>query len=293
MYYEIENSELKAGVETAGAQLKTIRSKKTDIEYLWQGDEDFWKGRAYNLFPIIGRAYKNKYDFGGKTYETRPHGIARDGEFILEDRTATKLVFSLTYSEESLKIYPCKFIFYVIYELFGAHLRVTYRVKNVDTKEIAFCIGGHPGFNVPFHPSGDFEDYFLEFPEKTAISQCLLAPSKLISGERVPYALHANNRLPLTHDLFKNDAMIFAGTCRAVSLKRKRSKRFLTLRYPDFRYLGVWQTPDQPAPFVCLEPWTSLPATDGKRYDLLTKEDVQHLAPGKEYAAEWTLELHE
>ncbi len=293
MYYEIENSELKAGVETAGAQLKTIRSKKTDTEYLWQGDEDFWKGRAYNLFPIIGRAYKNKYDFGGKTYETRPHGIARDGEFILEDRTATKLVFSLTYSEESLKIYPCKFIFYVIYELFGANLRVTYRVKNVDTKEIAFCIGGHPGFNVPFHPSGDFEDYFLEFPEKTAISQCLLAPSKLISGERVPYALHANNRLPLTHDLFKNDAMIFAGTCRAVSLKRKRSKRFLTLRYPDFRYLGVWQTPDQPAPFVCLEPWTSLPATDGKRYDLLTKEDAQHLAPGKEYAAEWTLELHE
>lgn len=293
MYYEIENSELKAGVETAGAQLKTIRSKKTDTEYLWQGDEDFWKGRAYNLFPIIGRAYKNKYDFGGKTYETRPHGIARDGEFILEDRTATKLVFSLTYSEESLKIYPCKFIFYVIYELFGANLRVTYRVKNVDTKEIAFCIGGHPGFNVPFHPSGDFEDYFLEFPEKTAISQCLLAPSKLISGERVPYALHANNRLPLTHDLFKNDAMIFAGTCRAVSLKRKRSKRFLTLRYPDFRYLGVWQTPDQPAPFVCLEPWTSLPATDGKRYDLLTKEDAQHLALGKEYAAEWTLELHE
>ena len=216
MYYEIENSELKAGVETAGAQLKTIRSKKTDTEYLWQGDEDFWKGRAYNLFPIIGRAYKNKYDFGGKTYETRPHGIARDGEFILEDRTATKLVFSLTYSEESLKIYPCKFIFYVIYELFGANLRVAYRVKNVDTKEIAFCIGGHPGFNVPFHPSGDFEDYFLEFPEKTAISQCLLAPSKLISGERVPYALHANNRLPLTHDLFKNDAMIFAGTCRAV-----------------------------------------------------------------------------
>ena len=293
MYYEIENAEMKAGVETAGAQLKTIRSKKTDTEYLWQGDEEYWKGRAYNLFPIVGRAYKNKYDFGGKTYETRPHGIARDNEFILEDRTATKLVFSLTYSEESLKIYPCKFIFYVIYELFGANLRVTYRVKNVDTKEIAFCIGGHPGFNVPFHPSGDFEDYFLEFPEKTAITECLLAPSKLISGERVPYALNANNRLPLTHDLFKNDAKIFAGTCRAVSLKRKRSKRFLTLRYPDFRYLGVWHTPDKPVPFVCLEPWTSLPATDGNRYDLLTKEDALRLAPGKEYNAEWTLELHE
>lgn len=78
MYYEIENAELKVGVETKGAQLKSIRSKKTDTEYLWQGDEEFWKGRAYNLFPIVGRAYKNKYDYEGKTYETRPHGIARD-----------------------------------------------------------------------------------------------------------------------------------------------------------------------------------------------------------------------
>lgn len=146
---------------------------------------------------------------------------------------------------------------------------------------------------MPFHPSGDFEDYFLEFPEKTAISQCLLAPSKLISGERVPYALHANNRVPLTHDLFKDDAVIFANTCREVSLKRKRSKRYLTLRYPDFRYLGVWQTPDQPAPFVCLEPWTSLPATDGKRYDLFTKDDALHLAAESAYETAWTLELHE
>ena len=46
MYYEIENAELKVGVETKGAQLKSIRSKKTDTEYLWQGDEEFWKGRA-------------------------------------------------------------------------------------------------------------------------------------------------------------------------------------------------------------------------------------------------------
>lgn len=293
MYYEIENAELKVGVETKGAQLKSIRSKKTDTEYLWQGDEEFWKGRAYNLFPIVGRAYKNKYDYEGKTYETRPHGIARDNEFVLADRTATKLSFALTYTEATLKIYPCKFIFYVIYEIFGANLKVSYRVQNLEQKEIAFCLGGHPGFNVPFHPSGDFEDYFLEFSEKTAIKQCLTAPSKLISGEVVPFSLHANNRVPLTHDLFKDDAVIFANTCREVSLKRKRSKRYLTLRYPDFRYLGVWQTQNSQAPFVCLEPWTSLPATEGKRYDLFTKDDALHLAAESAYETAWTLELHE
>lgn len=293
MYYEIENSVMKIGVETAGAQLKTVYSKRTETEYLWQGDEEFWKGRAYNLFPIVGRAYKNKYDFRGNTYEIRPHGIARDNEFVLLDRTATKLIFSFSYNEETLKVYPCKFIFYVIYEIFGETLSVTYRVENADNDCIAFCLGGHPGFNVPFHPTGEFEDYFLEFPEKTAVEQCLLAPSKLVSGKRELFPLHANNRIPLTHDMFLNDAVILAKTCRRVFLKRRRSRRYITLNYPDFRYLGIWHTPSSSAPFVCLEPWTALPAEEGKRYDLETKEDAELLSVGKSFEARWSLELHE
>ncbi|MGN1061522.1 MAG: aldose 1-epimerase family protein [Candidatus Scatosoma sp.] len=293
MYYEIENAVLKIGVETAGAQLKTVYSKRTDTEYLWQGDEAFWKGRAYNLFPIVGRAYENRYSFRGKTYEIRPHGLARDNEFVLIDRTATKLIFSLSYSEQTLKVYPCKFVFYVVYEICGENLNVTYRVENADESAIAFCLGGHPGFNVPFHPTGEFEDYYLEFPEKTAVEQCLLAPSKLLSGERTPFPLHANNRIPLTHGMFADDAVILAKTCRSVSLKRKRSRRFLTLNYPDFRYLGIWQTPSSSAPFICLEPWTALPAEEGKIYDLETKEDATLLPAGKTFEARWTLELHE
>lgn len=293
MYYEIENALLKVGVETAGAQLKSVYSKKTQTEYLWQGDENYWKGRAYNLFPIVGRAYDGKYLFRGKTYEIRPHGLARDNEFILADRTATKLVFSLSFSQDTLKIYPCKFVFSIVYEIKDAALEVTYSVKNVDETSIAFCLGAHPGFNIPFHPTGEFEDYFLEFPEKSAVRQCLLSKSKLISGERTPYLLAAHDRIPLMHESFANDAIILAGTCRAVSLKRKRSKRFITLRYPDFRYLGIWQTPDSDAPFVCLEPWTALPATDGEVYDLEKKEDATVLPAGQTHEATWTLELHE
>lgn len=293
MYYEIENAVLKIGVETAGAQLKTVYSKRTETEYLWQGDEEFWKGRAYNLFPIVGRAYKNKYNFRGDAYEIRPHGVARDNEFVLIDRTATKLIFSLTYNKETLKVYPCKFVFYVIYEISGDTLSVTYRVENADNDSIAFCLGGHPGFNVPFHPTGEFEDYFLEFPEKTAVEQCLLSPSKYVSGKREPFALHANNRIPLTHEMFLNDAVILAGTCRSVSLKRRRSRRYITLNYPDFRYLGVWQTPSSAAPFVCLEPWTALPAEEGKRFDLEKKKDAELLPAGKSFEARWSLELHE
>ena len=55
MIYVIENDKLKVGVETLGAQLASIYSKETNSEYLWQGDENVWKGRAYNLFPYVGR----------------------------------------------------------------------------------------------------------------------------------------------------------------------------------------------------------------------------------------------
>ena len=38
MIYSIENKILKIAVDTSGAQLQSVYSKKTDTEYLWQGD---------------------------------------------------------------------------------------------------------------------------------------------------------------------------------------------------------------------------------------------------------------
>ncbi|MBR1677049.1 MAG: aldose 1-epimerase family protein, partial [Clostridia bacterium] len=64
MIYTIENDYLKVDVETLGAQLKSIFSKVEKTEYLWQGNPDYWAGRAYNLFPIVGRLFENKYTYG-------------------------------------------------------------------------------------------------------------------------------------------------------------------------------------------------------------------------------------
>ena len=87
MIYSIENKILKATVDTSGAQLQSIYSKATETEYLWQGDPAYWAGRAYNLFPTIGRMYKNTYTYDGNEYSLRCHGIARYRAFQLTDRT--------------------------------------------------------------------------------------------------------------------------------------------------------------------------------------------------------------
>lgn len=292
MIYSIENKILKATVDTSGAQLQSIYSKATETEYLWQGDPAYWAGRAYNLFPTIGRMYKNTYTYDGNEYSLRCHGIARYRAFQLTDRTATKLIFRLTEDEDSLKEYPFKFEFFIRYELKEATLEISFIVKNTDEKELIFALGGHPGFNVPFG-NGAFEDYYLEFSEKTKVLFHTLSESKFMTGEKLPLPLTEGVRLPLRHELFDNDAAILGNTCREISLKSKADPRYITVKYPDFRYLGVWHTPETDAPFVCIEPWSALPATDGVITDLSAKEDMTRLAPGKTYKTLWSIEIHE
>ena len=292
MIYSIENKILKATVDTSGAQLQSIYSKATETEYLWQGDPAYWAGRAYNLFPTIGRMYKNTYTYDGNEYSLRCHGIARYRAFQLTDRTATKLTFRLTEDEDSLKEYPFKFEFFIRYELKEATLEISFIVKNTAEKELIFALGGHPGFNVPFG-NGAFEDYYLEFSEKTKVLFHTLSESKFMTGEKLPLPLTEGVRLPLRHELFDNDAAILGNTCREISLKSKADPRYITVKYPDFRYIGVWHTPETDAPFVCIEPWSALPATDGVITDLSAKEDMTRLAPGKTYKTLWSIEIHE
>ena len=134
MIYSIENKFLKVSADTDGAQLQSIYSKATETEYLWQGDPSYWKGRAYNLFPFIGRMYKNTYYYNNEPFYIRAHGIARYNTFQLESKTATKLVFLLTESEETLKEYPFRFEYRVSFELDGTSLKTEYSVKNNDKK---------------------------------------------------------------------------------------------------------------------------------------------------------------
>ena len=63
MIQTIENEFLIVQINDTGAELVSLKSKKTGIEYLWQGDAKYWKGRSPVLFPICGRLYKGKYTF--------------------------------------------------------------------------------------------------------------------------------------------------------------------------------------------------------------------------------------
>ena len=151
MEYCLNNEKLCVRVAAEGAQLQSIRGAD-GTEYLWQGDERFWRGRATNLFPYVGRLTDDKYTWRGAEYAMTRHGFARTSVFEAEKVSDARLVLTLTASEATRAVYPFEFKLSLVYELDGDALHVTYRVENRGEGPMAFGLGGHPGFNVPLAP---------------------------------------------------------------------------------------------------------------------------------------------
>ena len=281
MDYCLGNEKLCVRVSSKGAELQSIRGAD-GTEYLWQGDERFWHGRATNIFPYVGRLAEDSYLWRGELYNMGRHGFARSSEFEPELVSDTRLILTLRASDETRRSYPFDFKFGLIYELDGASVRVTFRVGNRGGADMPFGLGGHPGFNVPLARGLRFEDYRLEFSEPCEPKRVLLSPAYYISGEEEPYALE-NNAIPLQHGLFDNDAVILRGTSGVVTLKTDADAHGVELSYPDMPYIAFWHTPETTAPFVCIEPWMSLPSRQDVVEDLERQPGIRVLAPGEVY----------
>ena len=293
MIYTIENDKLKVDVNTMGAELFSLYSKVTDTEYLWQGDPNYWKGRAYNLFPFIGRMYDEIFRYDGKIYPSRIHGLARYFEFTLERQTENSLLFLFKDNEETHKEYPFAFEFRVEFILNDTQLVTRYEVTNTDDRTLICAFGGHPGINIPFG-EGVFEDYYLEFAEKTDVRRQLLTETiSFMADKAVPYELVDGTKLPLRHDIFNCDAIILENTCNHVAIKSTKDKRYVSMKYDGFPFIGFWQVFNPTAPYVCLEPWSALPGPDLTLVDLENKPHMTHVAPKEKAEKSFTLEIHE
>ena len=280
MNHKISNGIITLEVAEKGAEMMSVQ--KDGGEYLWQGNPEFWSGRACNLFPICGRLTDGKYTYKGNTYEMVLHGFAKLSDFVLKEQTENKLVFSLKSNDEIKKIYPFDFEYVVTYTLNGATLNIEYSVENAGKETMYFAFGGHPGFNVPLNGEGKFEDYYVEFAEATNPEQ-LVFEECYMSDKTVPFALENGVRLNLKHDLFVNDAIFLTKMSNKVTLASAKTNRSVTVEYPNMKYVGFWHKPYSEAPYVCIEPWMSVPAYYNVVDDLETKRDMTKLEPGKTF----------
>ena len=286
MIYTIENEKIRVSVTTLGAEMTSLILKETGVEYLWQADPAYWTGHAYNLFPICGRLWEGKYTYQGKTYEMNLHGFARKTEYELAEQTANSLTFRLTDSDAIYAQYPFHFELLLTYTLEGTSVITTFRVENKDEKELIYAVGGHPGFNVPLADGETFTDYSITFAAPCEPKALCMSDTCYYLGENF-----CGQVLSLDHHLFDNDAIFLTEIASEVTLRSAVSGRFVTVTYPDMKYLGFWHKPQSEAPYVCIEPWTSVPADDGKVDALETKRDMFHLASGGVNKHEFTITI--
>lgn len=172
-------------------------------------------------------------------------------------------------------------------------MAVTFAVKNLDEKRLPFGLGGHPGFRVPLVPDTSFEDYELCFSHACAPDRVGFTEDLLLSGRDQPYPLQGGNILPLRHALFDEDAIVLKNMARSVTLRSSKTNRSVTVSYPDMPYLGIWHAPKTDAPYVCLEPWLSLPSRQGIVEELYSKSELKQLEPGGGYENTWSITIRE
>ena len=217
MLYTIQNEELSVAICDKGAMLWSVKDKD-GVEYLWQGDKQYWDDKAPNLFPYIARLTNGKYTFQDNTYEMDIHGFAKDMIFKAEQISDSHIVFSITHTEETYVQYPFQFCFSIIYKLEGCKLSTTYYVRNDDEKTMYFGVGGHPGFNVPFEKTTCFENYYLEFDSVRDVKRVGFSEDCFVTGELEEFSLEDGVRLPLSHDMFDDDAIVLTDMASSVIL---------------------------------------------------------------------------
>ncbi|MBO0468420.1 aldose 1-epimerase family protein [Enterococcus plantarum] len=288
MTVQIENDYLIATIAEDGAELISLKSKKNNIEYIWQGDPAFWGRHAPVLFPVVGRLKDDQYTYENQTYPMGQHGFARDSLFEVIEHGSELVSLSLKSTKESKKIYPFEFELILSYVLEEDNLIVKYQVENTGNADMYFSIGGHPAFNVPLEQELTFDDYYLSFSPKKSRTQIPLA-GPFADFEHKTLG-QTNTSLDLRRELFKEDAIIFETKgVNTFTIETDEGPHSISLSFTDMPYVGVWSPYPQEAPFVCIEPWCGIADEVNTTGNLVDKKGINKLVTADIFKTQYTL----
>ena len=281
--FTLENEELLITVDRHGAELTRIYDKKAGRELLWGADPAVWNRHAPVLFPFVGKSFEGKYTHEGKEYGITPHGFARDMEFEPLLCDMDECWFRLKDTPDTYGVYPFHFELEIGHRLTGRTIEVMWRVKNPDSGELLFMIGGHPAFQVPEgKPIYDYTLVFNKEGKEAGNHQeelHYLAPND--QGYQVEEKTGSlklkDGQVPVTKGFFDQvlTYMFDGAQISSVGLLVDETP-YVTIECGDFPYLGVW-TIEATHPFVCLEPWYGLCAPDGYKGELKDRPGIQKL----------------
>ncbi|MDR1706329.1 MAG: aldose 1-epimerase family protein [Clostridiales bacterium] len=288
----LENEYLRITASSLGGELRSVVSKKSSREYLWNGDKRYWEDRAPILFPVVGRLSNGRYKLGETEYELPIHGFARFLEYKA-DLLDNTVRYSAGSNEDTLKVYPYRFELEIMHSLDDNTVRTALSVKNTNTEDMYFSIGGHPGIMCPFNPGEDFSDYYLEFEKNERAGRMEYdMGSECFTGRSAPF-LKDEDTIHLSYKLFENDAVTLTGLrSKTVRLKSRKSLDYVSFDFSGFPVLAFW-TRGPGAGYLCIEPWFGYGAVCGFDGDFTEKPGIVRLPAGEVFRCGYGIEVWE
>lgn len=292
MNYNLENEYFEIAVTAIGAELCSFKSKKTNIEYIWQAKPAIWGSHAPVLFPIVGGLKNNTFIHHEKEYQLARHGFVRRNEFLkIVEKSSTSIRLQLLSNSKTQESYPFSFEFNIQITLIKNKLQISHKVINKSNEDLFFSLGAHPAFNCPLHKNEKYSDYYLEFSKQETLNTWDLNSEGLIANEG-ELILNNSNILNLHSDIFNSDALIFKSLkSREIKLASIKSSQEIIVQFPDFKSLGLWAKSG--APFVCIEPWLGYADAENTNQQLCEKEGILLLPPQEEFMASYSIEIRE
>ena len=299
MVLELSNDFLKVQFKEKGGELSSIKDKD-GVEYLWQGNPEYWGGQAPVLFPNCGSVPDDAPlfimgDEGVIEGHLPRHGLVRKKDFEHKIINDHQIMFSIESNSEMLKQYPYPFRLSIFYTLDKSKIEVEYLVENLGlNQDMPYFIGAHPGFNCPLFENERYEDYYLEFEneENCSIPASYPETGLLDIKSRSPF-LNKEKILALDYDLFSKDAITLDKlVSRSVTLKSKNHNKAVKIDFQDFPYLILWSTANK-GPFIAIEPWGGLSTSKEESVFFNYKENVTFIEPEMSDYKTYSIEITE
>ena len=285
----LTNEECRMTFLSFGAEWRSWISKKESRPLLWSADPLFWGKVSPILFPIVGALKDNQYLYNQQVFTLPRHGFARDKNFDVIDQSEAHVTFRLTDDAATQAIYPFSFRLLLSYQLMGNGMKCTYTVENTGTNIMPFSIGAHPAFAVPCHEDASYEEYYLQFEHQSSLLRYPLDTAGLLLKEGIRINLEEGGRLPLSKELFKDDAIVLKELHgQRIVLCHEEKGPVFRFGWDQFPYFGIWAAKD--ADFVCLEPWCGIADSVDADGDILRKEGIMLLAPEERISRTWWVE---
>ncbi|MDO4484868.1 MAG: aldose 1-epimerase family protein [Clostridia bacterium] len=281
-----------AEVQLAGAQLASFKGTN-GREVIWQADPAVWPQHGPIMFPVCGTARDAHIKIGGVTYDMPKHGFVRTAPFEVARIGEDFVELVLGRRPETDNMYPFDFVLHVTYTLFENGVTCTFLVENKGSRVMPFCIGGHPGFNVPMADGAAYEDYQIVFEKQEEGINSLAPGGGIITAREKLTELADGKVLPLNHALFdERDALLLEDiNSRSVDVVHKDTGKGIHFAFPKFPMLAIWSMPKKNAPYLCLEPWIGTPEHAEETNTMEEKPHVIKLEPGRCFKAWFTVSL--